>query len=228
MKYFVANWKANKNLDETKFWVNEFFEKLDQDPKTKQKLFNGLIKIIICPPFSLLYPLKEFVNAGKNIAVGCQDISSIEGGTYTGEVSAHSLESIAEYAIIGHSERKNFLHETDDDITKKINLSQQHGIEPIYCAANPEVFIPPKLNIFCFEPPEAISSGDGRGNSLASAEIIKVRTRMKLPKNIQYVYGGSVNKDNAGEYLQHKEIDGFLIGGASLDPLHFYQIILQA
>ncbi len=225
MKYFVANWKANKNLAETKSWVNDFFEKLDQDPKTKQKMLDDLIKIIVCPPFPLLYPLKELLNDRKNISVGCQDISSIEGGTYTGEVPARSLESIAKYAIIGHSERKKFLHEADDDVMKKINLAQQYRIEPIYCAAKPEVFIPPKLNIFCFEPPEAISKGDGKGNNLSSAEIIEVKKRIKLTENIQFIYGGSVNKDNAGEYLRHEEIDGFLIGGASLDPIHFYQIV---
>ncbi|MBI3366039.1 triosephosphate isomerase [Candidatus Roizmanbacteria bacterium] len=191
MKYFIANWKANKNLVETKSWVNEFFEKFDQDLKTKQKLLDDYIKIIICPPFPLLYPLKELLNERKNIFVGCQDISSIEGGTYTGEVPAHSLESIVEYAIIGHSERKKYLHETADDVTKKY----------------------------------AISRGDGRGNNIPSVEIIEVRNRMKLPEGAKFIYGGSINKDNVGEYLQHEEIDGFLSGGASLDPLHFYTMI---
>ncbi len=228
MRYFIANWKANKNLEETKTWVNHFFTHLDHDEKTTGKLNNDLIKVIICPPFPLLYPLKELLHDRKNIRVGCQDVSGIDGGTFTGEVPTYSLVGIAEYAIIGHSERKKYLHETVDDIMKKITLSQQNRIEPIYCAANAEATLPQKLTFFCYEPPDAISVGDGKGNNVSSAEIIEVRNQIKLPKNVKFIYGGSVNKDNVGEYLQHEEIDGFLSGGASLDPHHFYQMIIQA
>ncbi len=216
MKYFIANWKANKNLNETQLWVNEFL---------KQKLTSTEIKIILCPPFPLLSPLKKMVEGQNNITVGCQNISIFEGGTYTGEVTAHSLESLVEYTIIGHSERKKHFHETDDDILKKYEILRKHNIEPIYCIAQMNTPYPSDLHFICFEPPEAISTGDGKGNNETLESILSAKQSLKVPSEMKFIYGGSVNKDNATEYLNSKEIDGFLIGGASLDPIHFYQII---
>ncbi len=225
MKYFIANWKANKNLDETKSWVDEFFNKLEQDEETKKRLYDGHVKVIICPPFPLIHPLKELLANKKNVVVGSQDISKIEGGTYTGETTAHSLSTLVEYTILGHSERKKYLNETDDDVMKKCSLAKRYGIEPIYCMAKPSLPLPPQVNFLCYEPPEAISKGDGLGNNEPVSEILKVKTDLQLQPPVKFIYGGSVNKNNAKEYLQHDEIDGFLIGGASLDPLHFYSIV---
>lgn len=216
MKYFIANWKANKNLNETQEWVNEFL---------KHELTGNEIKIIICPPFPLIVPLKKMVEGNTNITVGCQDISFFEGGIHTGEVTAHNLETLAEYAIIGHSERKKYFHETDLDVFKKYEIARKYNIEPIFCVAQVQTPYPESLHFLCYEPSQAISTGDGRGNSESLESILNAKQQLKVPKEMVFIYGGSVNKDNAPKYLRHKEIDGFLIGGASLDPDHFYQII---
>lgn len=225
MLYFIANWKANKNLNETRAWVNEFFGKLDGDSKTTQKINDDLIKVIICPPFPLIYPLKELLADKKNVAVGSQDISKVEGGAYTGEVTGQNLSAMVEYTILGHSERKKFFNETDADVAEKYALAKRYGIEPIYCMAKPSLPLPPELQFLCYETPEAISKGDGFGNNEPVSEILKVRAALQLKPPIKFIYGGSVNKENAKEYLQYDEIDGLLIGGASLDPLHFYAIV---
>lgn len=219
MKYFIANWKANKNLNETQAWVNEFL---------KQKPINAEVRIIICPPFSLLSPLKKMLEGQQNIAIGSQNISAFEGGTYTGEVTAHNLESIAGYTILGHSERKKYFHETEDEVKMKYTLARKYGIEPIYCVADSIMPYPSDIKFLCYEPPSAISTGSGRGNNESLESILKAKQALKVTSKMKFIYGGSVNKDNAAEYLNSKEIDGFLIGGASLDPVHFYQIILLA
>lgn len=225
MKYFIANWKANKNLEEMQFWVKNFIEYLNSKLGVKQKLENGKISVIICPPFPLVYPLKQSLQSYKNIFVGCQDISKIEGGTFTGEVPAHSLTSLVTYAIIGHSERKKFLNETDEEVNRKYFIAKHIGIEPIYCIAGTDHTYPKTLNFICYEPPEAISRGDGRGDFESSANILAAKQTLKVPSTMKFIYGGSVNRDNISEYLAHDEIDGFLVGGASLDPQHFFDII---
>lgn len=228
MKYFIANWKANKNLQETKIWVNDFLNDIEQSPQTRQKLNHNDIKVIICPPFPLIVPLQKMLEGQNNISVGSQDLSLVEGGTYTGEVTAHSLESLAEYTIVGHSERKKFFNETENDVLKKYENARKHNIEPIYCVANNKTSYPESLRILCYEPPSAISTGDARGSNERLETILQAKKQLNVTPEMVFIYGGSVNKDNAAKYLASKEIDGFLSGGASLDPIHFSQIISLA
>lgn len=216
MKYFIANWKANKNLSETQSWVTEFL---------KQKLPNNEIQIIICPPFPLIYPLKKMLEGQTIFSVGSQDISAFEGGKYTGEVTGHNLDSIAQYTILGHSERKKYFHETENDLKTKYVFAKKYGIKSIYCIATADITYPSDLDFLCYEPPEAISSGDGRGNYVSLENVLAAKLKLKLPSQTKFIYGGSVNKDTISQYLKSNEIDGFLIGGASLDPLHFFQIV---
>ncbi len=228
MKYFIANWKANKSLEEMQSWTNDFTRNVDGNPEVKKKLDDGSIYVIICPPFSLLHPLKQLLQTYKNIFIGSQDISKIEGGTFTGEVPAHSLQSLATYTILGHSERKKLLNETEEDINTKYSFAKRNGIETIYCVAGANHTYPSDLNFLCYEPPEAISRGDGKGDFESSATILAAKETLKVPPTMKFIYGGSVNRDNVKEYLTHDQIDGFLVGGASLDPQHFFDIIVSS
>lgn len=228
MKYLIANWKANKNLSETRLWITEFLKSIDNDSQTIKKLDNNRIKIIICPPFPLLFPLKQMLDGRKNIVTGCQDISLVEGGTYTGEVTAHSIESFAEYVIIGHSERKKFFQETEDEILKKFSIANKYAINPIYCVATENTSYPSTVKFLCYEPPAAISGGDGHGNFESVQSILNAKQELKVSKMIKFIYGGSVNRGNVANYINTGQIDGFLIGGASLDPIHFYDIVKLA
>lgn len=224
MKYFIANWKANKNLGEAQQWVTDFLKKIDDNPAVKQKIEKQEAAVIICPPFPLLSPLKDMLGH-HTISVGCQDISLYEGGTYTGEVTAYILESLAQYAIIGHSERKKYFHETDDNVKTKYVLAKKYNIKPIYCVAAPEIPYPSDVQLLCYEPPEAISSGDGRGNYEPLEAVLLAKKKLHPSGDMKFIYGGSVNEDNVDVYLKSNEIDGFLVGGASLDPAHFFNII---
>lgn len=225
MKYFIANWKANKNLNELNIWIDEFLKLLQSNPLVFKGLASGKTKIIICPPFPLIYPLREKTKRFNFISLGSQDISSVSGGTFTGEVTAFNLSSLIDYSIIGHSERKKNNFENLSTDKAKIANAVKYSIEPIYCIADSSITIPNSVNFVCYEPPDAISAGDGRGKYLQLEEIINNKKLLHLNKNIKFIYGGSANKDNVGQYINCPEIDGILSGGASLDPEHFFMMI---
>lgn len=215
MKYFIANWKANKNLEEVLQWIDIFL---------KNNFDHDQAKVVICPPNQLLYPLIEKVKKLKNIHLGSQDLSIFDNGSFTGEVTAKMLQEFVQYSIIGHSERRKYFNEKDDDIEKKIIQAQKYHIEPILCVRDERDKIFPSVKIVAYEPVHAI----GTGQNEKLGRIFEMKQKLHLPAQIKFIYGGSVNKNNAAEYLSNKEIDGFLIGGASLDPIHFYQIISLA
>ncbi len=212
MKYFIANWKANKNLNEAVQWMDKFLTLPLRYDRTK---------VVICPPYPLIFPLKEKIKNSKNIYLGAQDISSFESGSYTGDVSAKSLQAMIDYAIIGHSERRKYFNENDEVLAKKTFLAKKYQIEPIFCVRDDKDKIPNGVQIVAYEPVYAI----GSGNNESVEKVLKMKQKIQLPKQSYYLYGGSVNNDNATSYLESSEISGFLVGTASLDPDEFFKII---
>ncbi len=225
MKYIIANWKANKDLDQTKTWVSAFLNLLQSNKDTQRGLENNRISIIICPPYPFIYPLKELFKNYVNIEIGSQNVSRYDDGTYTGEVTAHNLSSLVKYAIVGHSERTKYFHETVEDSLIKLQKVKQYGIVPIYCVPKFLESYPSDPTLLCYEPPNAISNGDGRGNNVSPADIYAIRVKMNLSDPVKFIYGGSVNKDNVKGYLKYPDIDGVLLGGASLEPEHLFSIV---
>lgn len=223
MRYFIANWKADKNLPEAINWIDKFLT---------FPLNNLEYPIVICPPYPLLYPLQEKINNRKNICLGSQDLSKYEQGTYTGEVTAKTLQGLVDYAIIGHSERINYFSESDKSNTEKIRLAFKYNIIPLLCIQDENSRIMPEVNFIVYEPPWAISKGleDSLKTTIEQTpeEVVKIRNKLKIDKEKFFIYGGSVNPGNIKEYSQSPEIDGVLVGGASLDPEIFYQIIKLA
>ena len=215
MRYFIANWKANKTIDEALDWLDRLL---------KIPLRNERAKIIVCPAFHLLYPLRLKLKDYPFISLASQDVSAFESGSYTGEVTARSLQDLVEYAIIGHSERRKYFNETYELLTKKVFLAKKHQIEPIFCLRNENDPIPPGIQIVAYEPVYAI----GSGNNEPIGKVLEVKQKLKLPKNAVFIYGGSVNKNNISSYLHCQEIDGLLIGNASLDAKEFHDIVNQA
>lgn len=220
MKYFVANWKANKNLNEARQWIDTF---LTLPP------LGDSVKVVICPPSPLIYPLKEKIKNHKNIHLGSQDLSAFEEGTFTGEVTARTLQGLVDYVIIGHSERRDNFSETDQIIGKKVNLANKYNIIPFLCIQNEKAKIFPLVNFIVYEPPWAISEGfeDSMKTEIEQSpeEIVKIRHILKIENDKYFIYGGSVNPNNIKKYSKYPQIDGVLVGGASLDPKVFYQII---
>ncbi|MBI4008821.1 triosephosphate isomerase [Candidatus Roizmanbacteria bacterium] len=211
MRYFIANWKANKDLNEAFQWIDTFI---------KLQLNNGRVKVVICPPSPLLYPLKERIK-NSNIELGAQDISQFEEGKYTGEITAKTLKGLVDYSIVGHSERRKYFNEDYDTLSKKVLLAKKYDIEPIFCIRGVEDKIPQEVNIVTYEPVYAIGTGDNESPEI----VLKVKKSLKLDEGKFFLYGGSVDKNNVESYLTTLQIDGFLVGTASLDPEEFFAVV---
>lgn len=223
----AANWKSNKNVDEAISWMRAFAMQFSG--------FGG--QVIICPPFIALASLqREILSNNWGVWLGAQNVSAFESGAYTGEVSASMLKGLVNYAIIGHSERRRVFRESDRDVTAKIKMSLKNGITPIVCVANEADIgewrsIPEASSntiIVAFEPVSSI--GTGSADSFEHArEVTKALKAMLHPwKEVYILYGGSVNDENVSSFTSHSEIDGVLVGGASLDAGEFMEIIRHA
>jgi triosephosphate isomerase len=215
MKYFIANWKANKNFQEVNSWIDSFFQQLQHWNN------DGNVTIILCPPYPFIPLVRERVKIYPFIKIGSQDISMFNIGAYTGEVNAAMIKNIVNYAVIGHSERRTWFHETDEIIAMKIKQAQTHGIEPILCVRNEQDNVPQRIRFVAYEPVEAI----GTGKNEDVKKVIEMKKKMNLPAGGKFLYGGSVDDLNAKIYFESGEIDGFLVGSASLNPTSFYRII---
>ncbi len=214
MKYIIGNWKANKKLSDAEAWIKQF---LSYDfSKVKHN-----VQIIICPPYPFIPFLKEKTVNSPFIKIGSQDVSIYYEGPYTGEVTARSLTGIVDYAIVGHSERRQNFNESDDMLFSKVDHLAMQNIKPIYCIRGKDDAIAPKTNIVAYEPVFAI----GTGQSDTIENIVKVKQSLNLSSQTIFIYGGSVTDDNAALYLRNNDIDGVLPGSASLDPKRFYGIV---
>tara|TARA_Y100000814_G_C12305030_1_gene393110 strand:- start:392 stop:1135 length:744 start_codon:yes stop_codon:yes gene_type:complete len=241
--FCIANWKMNKNIDESIDFLNKLRNK-DLSVSNSQ--------IIICPSF-----LSLAINHEKNnkINFGAQNVSYSHRGSFTGEISINMLENInCEWVIIGHSERRILFNEKDVDVSNKIKIVYDSSLSPILCigeslqqknnnqtdiiletqiqsAFSKINFKKDKNILIAYEPVWAIGTG-------VAAEIDVIEENMKLIKkiinkistnncNIYLLYGGSVNKDNAADIFNLTDVNGFLIGGASLEAESFYGIYKQ-
>lgn len=219
--FIIANWKSNKTIQEAEKWIHSFKEELDRSPLD----LSGK-EIIICPSFSVLEHTRYCSkNLNLPIKLGAQNISPFEAGAYTGEVNGLQIKEFADYAIVGHSERRSNFNETSEIIFKKADVARRYGIVPIFCVQDETTQIPDKISIVAYEPPSAI----GTGNSDTPENAGKIAEKIKRENKAQFVlYGGSVTSENVKSFSDEKSIDGFLVGGASLDPLEFLQIIKNA
>lgn len=224
MLYFIANWKANKNLKEALEYVEVLTNKIASHKQIVSKLERNEIKIIIAPSFPFIFPIKKKANHNKYLDLAVQDISHFEDGAYTGEITGRMVEGVVDFAIVAHSERRKYFNEKDDLLFKKAELAVKYGLQPVYGLRNHKDSFPNIVKIVAYEPDAAIGSGKNE----PVEDVLETKRKLCLKKNISYLYGGSVNRSNASLYLQTGEIDGFLIGGASLDPIHFFDIIKSA
>ena len=236
-KIFIANWKLNKTLTESRNFFSEIL------PFIKNK------KIWIAPPICNLYALKlEF----KNCVIGAQTVSSFENGAYTGEFSASMLKDInVDFCIIGHSERRNIFFEDDVQISKKLNNLVKNDIYPILCVGESkdekeknQTFGKIKNQILsavdlvknslksiaiAYEPIWAIGSSKPaniKDVNEVFAFIKKITVEILPMTDVKLIYGGSVTPDNISDFLNLTLLDGVLVGGASLDFRNFKSFIL--
>jgi triosephosphate isomerase len=226
-KLIVANWKMNGDLFLTKSYADIF----------KNKSF--LNDIVVCPPFIYLWSA-----IGGGYDVGAQDCHFASNGPYTGSISAEMLKNMGvKYVILGHSERRQNLNETDILIENKAKKAISEGIIPIICVGetledreNEKTYetirdqlkfsVPKSINhiYIAYEPIWAI----GTGKTATSDDIVKMHTFIKeIIPTAKVLYGGSVNTTNAPHIIKLKNVDGLLIGGSSLDAKLFEQIIID-
>lgn len=243
-KVIAGNWKMNMLPNE----AIDFIEKLTPLVKDTQN------EVILCVPFTdLFYALLNVQET--NIKIGAQNMHFEESGAYTGEISGKMLKSIGvEYVIIGHSERRQYFAETDETVNKKIKAAFTNGLKPIVCVGETleerengvasEVITRQirlalqglteeqvKNTIVAYEPIWAIGTGKTATSDEANDSIMKIRE--EISKNygkdtadcVIIQYGGSVKPGNAKELFTKSDIDGGLIGGASLDANTFAQIV---
>lgn len=241
-KIVVGNWKMNTSVEEAinlLVDINQFIE--DEIA-------------IVCVPFTHIVTSIEL--AKNNLSVGAQNVSEYEDGAYTGEVSARMLKSIGvDYTIVGHSERRQFFYETNETIAKKINQLLKEKVTPIFCCGEPlneretenhlkyvenqleqSLFHLSKEEVqnvmIAYEPIWAI--GTGKTASPKEAQNVHAHIRNLLSQKygentaheITILYGGSVKPENAKELFECEDIDGALVGGASLKAESFTDIIL--
>ncbi len=228
--FIVGNWKSNKTLQQAKTWLAEF------------SIFNFQFsnkEVVICPPFTLLSVLKSsIINHKSFLKLGAQDISPFEEGSYTGEVSAKQIKEFADYVIIGHSERRKYFGEDEEVIVQKIDQALKHALTPIVCVSSlaqssklktqnysSKLKNSGKTMIIAYEPIFAI--GTGSPDTPENADAVAKEIKQLLP-DTSVIYGGSVTSKNVKSFTQMPNIDGVLVGGASLDPQEFSKIITNA
>lgn len=217
--FIIANWKSNKTILQADRW----FRALNNSQLTINKEEK---EIVICPSFTILPILKSYIlNHKFPLKVGAQNISPFDEGAYTGEINGKQIKDFADYVIIGHSERRRSFLESDEMLFKKVELANKYGLTPIFCVQGTTAQIPQNITMIAYEPINAI--GTGRPDTPESAQ--EVASFFKKNYNVQYaLYGGSVTSKNVKDFTQMSNIDGALIGGASLDAKEFYAIIQNA
>lgn len=213
-KTFIANWKSHKTSEETRLFFDEFTNLLINTPQEDKE-------IIICPSFPFLQYATDFTRANDiRMQIGAQNISEHDQGAFTGEVSATQLKNIATHVIIGHSERRRMYQETEEIVAKKVSLAKSAGLKVILCLQN-EHEKAEDVDYIAYEPPSAI----GTGNPDDPKHIEEVIAKIKQQSSTKILYGGSVDEKNAQDLSSIPGVQGFLIGGASLRPDSFFQII---
>ncbi|OGJ38364.1 MAG: hypothetical protein A2383_03855 [Candidatus Pacebacteria bacterium RIFOXYB1_FULL_39_46] len=223
-KLIIGNWKANKSLTQAQAWLAVVSNSVDKLDLTK-------VTPILAPAFSLLGTVAPVITKlGWRLAV--QDVSPFPAGSYTGAVSVVNLQDLPiTYVLVGHSERRQYFKETPQEIAQKAELALEAGITPIVCVS--EQTLTAQVSAFnsslterciiAYEPLEAIGTGKN-----ASLEIVKeFQSKVKsLFGSVPFLYGGSVDELNVGEYLL--VTDGVLVGTASLKAEQFINLLQTA
>lgn len=250
-KIVAGNWKMNKTLEEANILASEIMGMVADEVK-------GNVKVIFCVPFPYLIPIKNLLGNGSRIAVGAQNCSEHESGAFTGEVSASMLRSInIPYVILGHSERRQYFGENGKLLAKKVDIALKHGLIPIFCCGEPleireknqhEQLVKRQVEdslfhldeaalrkiVVAYEPVWAI--GTGKTASAQQAQDMHAVIRQHIASkygqpvanDISILYGGSVNAANAKELFACPDVDGGLVGGASLKSREFTDVIKGA
>ncbi|MBA3831885.1 MAG: triose-phosphate isomerase [Chthoniobacterales bacterium] len=245
-KIIAANWKMNMTQSESEAFITTLLREIDD---------LDAVEVVIVPPFTAIPKVSELLTQTQNIKVGAQNMHWERSGAFTGEISPAMLrELFVRYVVLGHSERRALFGETDEIINRKVHAAYEELLRPIVCVGETlaqrekgdvEKVLSTQLRgslanvdakelqetVIAYEPVWAI--GTGRTATAEQAQEAHAFIRKTLvemsdettAEKIRIQYGGSVKPDNARELLSQPDIDGALVGGASLDPRSFAQIV---
>ena len=248
-KIIAANWKMNMTQGESERFVDSFLRDVGE--------ING-VEVVIIPPFTAISKVSEALGRAQNIKVGAQNMYWEKSGAFTGEISASLLRDLfVHYVVLGHSERRTLFGETDEMVNRKVRAALEAKLRPIVCIGetleqrdkgNVEKILSIQLHgslagltpnvlqesVIAHEPVWAI--GTGRNATPAQAQeahafirhILSEMDDDTIADRVRIQYGGSVKPENARELMSQPDIDGALVGGASLDPRSFAQIVKAA
>jgi triosephosphate isomerase len=248
-KIVAANWKMNMTVGESVAFMDTFLHELGAD---------NSVEIVIVPPFTALAKVSEILNVGQQAKLGAQNMHWEKPGAFTGEISAPMLRELyVRYVVLGHSERRTLFGESDEVVNKKTRAAIDAALRPIVCigetlserdAGKVEEVLNRQIRgslagvtakelvdvVIAYEPVWAI--GTGRTASPQQAQEAHAFIRAKLAElwdqasaeKVRIQYGGSVKPQNAAELMGQLDIDGALVGGASLDPRGFAEIVKAA
>jgi triosephosphate isomerase len=240
--FIAGNWKMNTTAAEAERLVLEMLERLDK--------IEGVEKVL-CPPFVSLVAISMMLQS-SSIKLGAQNMYFEAKGAYTGEISPLMLSELCEFVILGHSERRWYFGETDEQVNKKVKAAVANKLKPILCvgerledneAGKTEEVVsrqvtaalsgtePVRDFVIAYEPVWAIGTGKAASGKQAAATIQSIRDVLAklwnktVARDLRILYGGSVTGANIAEFISHPEIDGALVGGASLKAEEFVGIV---
>jgi triosephosphate isomerase len=240
----AGNWKMHTTVEEAIELVTKMRYDLDR--------INNVDKVI-CPPFISLDALKTRLE-GSTIKLGAQDVHYEEKGAFTGEISPQMVADLCDYVIVGHSERRQYFNETIEIVDKKVKAAVKVGLKPILCigespeenkAGQTEEVLTKQLSssslrlyliggmVIAYEPIWAIGTGQAATGEQANQTIGFIRGYIaeeqgqNFAQEVRILYGGSVTAENIAEFVRQPEIDGALVGGASLKASEFLKIVEQ-
>lgn len=212
------------------------------------------VERVVCPPYVSLSAVAELLK-DTSVAVGAQNMHHQGSGAFTGEIAVGMLQGLCQYVILGHSERRQLFGETDDLVNLKVRSALEHGLRPIICvgedleardAGNANSVVESQVQaalagvesadqlVVAYEPVWAIGTGRAATPELAQEMLSHIRSVLvslygqDAAGNVPLLYGGSVNASNVAEYLAENDLNGALVGGASLDAESFVDIVRRA
>ncbi|MFO8036205.1 MAG: triose-phosphate isomerase [Anaerolineales bacterium] len=244
----AGNWKMHKNVAQATALVESLIPGLEEVKEVEN---------VLCPPFTSLAPVAKLLE-GTSVALGAQNVFWEEEGAYTGEISPVMLSELVSHVIIGHSERRAYFGETDETVKKRVHAALENDLKPILCvgetleeneAGRTEEVVSRQVKLaldgvavenggalmIAYEPVWAIGTGKAatpEGANAVIAEVIRPQVSRALGPSvaeaIRVLYGGSVKPHNAADFFEQPDIDGALVGGASLKAASFIEITKAA
>lgn len=250
-KIVAGNWKMNKTAEEATALLSEVVNMIKDE-------VTGDVEVVLCPPALYLTTARQYLTPGGKISIGAQNCHEKASGAYTGEISAPMLQSIGvEYVILGHSERRQYFEETNAQLAEKVNIALENNVIPIFCCGESRDlrengdyigFVKDQITdslfhlsaesfgkvIIAYEPIWAIGTGLTASSAQAQDMHFELRQHIAsqygdmIAQDTTILYGGSANAQNAAELFAQPDVDGGLIGGASLKSRDFTTVVKAA